>query len=152
MLRAGCSSSFIMSSHNPALISINWRRFQPQHFMTVMTVLGLSASQTIRVNKGCVLSNIECLAMFLMRLSTLGGNGEIALIFQRPVSTVSALSTFLASELFWGKLEALASFNHAWINHTNCASWGQAMVQKKFFPLTNIVGFLGKLYSFFNPL
>ena len=105
-------------------------------------------SDTVKVNNGCILSKIEAVAIFLMRLSTMGGNGEIGLIFKRPASTVSAVANHLAQSLFWGRIEALASFNHTWINFDNCASWGRALVAQKFFPLSNVAGFLGNNYFF----
>ena len=130
-----------MSKYVPVTLCFFSYRFSPAHFLTLLTVLNLT--EAVKFGGGSVVSGIEALAIFLFRLSTLGGNGEIGLIFKRPTTTVSALVTHLSSSIFWGKLERLASFNHEWLNFNNLSAWGEALVNEKFFPLKTIAGFLG---------
>ena len=92
---------------------------------------------------GYALSGVEALAIYLMRLSTLGGNGEIGLIFKRPACCISMCASTLSSDLFWGKLEKIASMDHDWLNYSNLSEWGQALVAERYFPLSTIAGFVG---------
>jgi len=124
----------------PGNLFFQFMRFSPAHFLTLLTVLNLT--EAVKFGGGSVVSGIEALAIFLFRLATLGGNGEIGLIFKRPTSMISSLATHLSSSIFWGKLERLASFDHEWLNFPNLSAWGEALVHEKFFPLKTIAGFL----------
>jgi len=123
----------------PGNLFLQFMRFAPEHFVTLLTIL--SVPGTVKAF-GYALSGVEALAIYLMRLSTLGGNGEIGLIFKRPACCISMCASQLSSDLFWGKLEKIASMDHDWLNYSNLSEWGQALVAERYFPLSTIAGFV----------
>ena len=133
-------------------------RFEVGQFSIVREALQLP--DIITFNNGSIISGIEATGILLKRLSSHSTNSDLALIFKRPESTISALCVKLARDI-GGKLKSLQSFEHRWINHSNLEKWAKSVSDLEIklksgrsikMPLTSVGGFVdGKCIGCCRP-